>query len=294
MDKILPSLRINEQVASRLSYAVVSLMLVCAMVIAVRFGQALIPAWHGSYLVLLGCLVIWETFYTQRIRKNLIVLSQEWLVFYLAEFVVLLIALKIFQLAAGGIDTVFAQFAAMRQDFVSNFFNLEYLLSLLSLLVIWIICMSYSIPLEVLRVSPRNLQIQEDLGSYPERSAARQQLVDQVLLVGLVMVVMTSLTRSDRTSSWFDAPGTRMDVIIIMVYFLLGLVLLSLTQFSVMQMRWAVIRIPMSRSLATNWTFLGFLFLVVVTIVSLILPTHYTVGLLTLLNMVLGFVMRVI
>jgi hypothetical protein len=294
MDKPPSSFGINERAASLLSYAIVCVMMVCAIFIAVRFGQALIPAWQGSYMVLLGFLVVLEAFLTQHIRKKLIVLDQEWFMFYLAEFVVLLLFLKAFQLLGGGMVALHLQIAALQQDFANNFFNTEYLFSLLALVIIWLVSLSFSGPLEVLRVSQQNLMIEEDVGSYAERSAARQSLVDQVLLVGLVMVVMSSLMRSDRTTGWFQLPGTRLDVVIIMVYFGLGLILLSLTQYFVMQMRWAVNRIPTSHRLAWNWVLYGFLFMVFVSSVSLLLPTSYTIGLLTLLNVIVGLVLAVV
>lgn len=294
MDKILPSLRLNERVATTLSYLIVSGMVIFLLIIVVRFGQALLPTWDGSYLVLLGFLVALETFYTQRMRKNLTVLDQEWFIFYLAEFVVLVLLLKGFQLLAGGIDGLWSQISAMSQDFGNGFFNSEFLFSLLLLLIIWMICLSFSAPLEILRVSPRNLFIEEDVGSFSERSNARQQLVDQVLLVGLVMVALASLMRSDRTAGWFQVPDTRIEVISILFYFILGLVLLSLTQYSVMQMRWAVNRIPTSQRLASNWVLFGVLFLTVLAGISVLLPTRYSISLLTLLNWLVGFLFMVI
>jgi hypothetical protein len=291
MDKLYSSLQINERTATYLSYALVCLMAVFAIVISVRFGQALLPGWSGGYMVVLGFLVVLETFYTQRIRKNLVLLDPDWSKFYLAEFIVLLLLTKVFQLAWGGATGLSYQIAAMRQDFAANFFNTSYIVSLLALVMIWIVSLSTSALLEVLRVTRSSVQIEEDVGSQTERSTARQQLVDQMLLVGMVMVLMVSLMRSDRTSSWFQLPGTRMEVIIIGVYFTCGLVLLSLTQFSVMQMRWAVNRVPTSLNLARKWALYGGISLILILLVSLLLPTGYAIGLLTLLGYLVGMVM---
>jgi hypothetical protein len=83
-------------------------------------------------------------------------------------------------------------------------------------------------------------------------------------------------------------------VTLIVIYFVLGLVLLSLTQYAVMQMRWAINRIPTSKRLASNWALFGLIFLMLIAGVSLLLPTGYTIDLLTLLNLMVAIMMAAI
>lgn len=284
METWLDSLRENEHLTTVLSYLIVSLMIVCFVLSVVQFADALFPGWEGSYLVVFGFLAALEAFYTRRIRKNLSLLDTDFAIFYLGELLVFMLALKGFQFASHGVAGFWQQVAAMRQDFLSGFFNDEFIINLLVIGIVWVVSLSFAGPIEVLRVSQRTVKLEEEVGISAERAQARQSLVEQVLMLGLAMVVMTSLLRFERTAGWFQEPVTRVGVINIMLYFALGLVLLSLTQFTTLQMRWSVNHIPIHRQVAGRWALYSLLFLLLVILVTVLLPTQNTRGLLVFLG----------
>jgi hypothetical protein len=261
-------------------------MVACAMVTIVQVGSVLLPTWHGGYLVVLGFLISLEAFYSERFRKRLSPLDRDWYIFYLSEWLVLFILLKGILLLRGGFGSLLSEVAAWRVDFFGAFFNAEFAFSLVALFAAWLVSLSFAAPLEVLRVDIKNIQIEEDVGSAPDRALARQQLVDLVLLIGIVLVVLTSLMRNERMATWLKIPLPQAGAINVLVYFTLGLALLSLTQFSVLHMRWAVNRIQMSNELARRWALYSLLFLALLAIGSLLLPTGYTISLLAVLNLV--------
>lgn len=283
----------NTRFATLASYLIVSCMAACGIVTFVQVGSILLPGWDGRYLVVLGFLVSLEVFYTERFRKHLAPLVSEWFAFYLSEWLVLFLLLKGFLLLRGGFDRLLAELAAWRVDFFASFFNAELIFSLFVLFATWIVSLSFATPLEVLRVSPLNIQIEEDIGNAPERATARQQIADLVLMVGLVLVVLTSLMRSDRAANWFQLPAMRAGVVNLLVYFTLGLTLLSLTQFSVLQMRWSINRIRISDDISRRWVLYSLMFLGFLAGGALLLPTRYTVSVLTLLNWLLAAVTAV-
>jgi hypothetical protein len=251
----------------------------------------LLPGWSGGYLVLAGFFISLEVFYTERFRKRLVVFDSEWFIFYLSEWLVFIVLLKAILLLKGGTQSLLLEVSAWRGDFFGAFFNGEFLFSVAVIFVAWLVCLSFAAPLETLRLEVYELDFEEDSGIASERAQARRQLVDLVLLVGLVLVVLTSLLRSDRVAGWIQIPVLRGGVANVMIYFLLGLGLLSLTQFSVLQVRWSLGRIRVSEALARRWALLSLLFLGIVAGVALWLPTGYTIGLLTLLNWLVGGVM---
>lgn len=286
----LASLRVNERWTTILSYLILSLMILCFVFSLVQFVDALFLGWEGGYLVFLGLLVSLEAFYTQRLRQRLITLDPEWLVFYLSEFLVFLLVLKVFQLFSHGGAGFLEQLQAMRLNFIGGFFNNEYLINLFLILIIWFVSVSIAAPIDTLRVDQRRLRIEEEVGMGAERAAARHRLVDQMLFQGVVMVFLTSLLHFEPASGWFQERATRLGVIAVMVYFVLGLVLLSLTQFTVLQMRWSLNRIPISRDLAARWAAYSFLLLGLLGAFALFLPTRYTRGLLGVLAWLLSLV----
>ncbi len=273
------------------SSLIVSCMVACGMVTIVQLGSVLLPGWSGGYLVLAGFFISLEVFYTERFRKRLVVFDREWFIFYLSEWLVFIVLLKAILLLKGGTQSLLLEVSAWRGDFFGAFFNGEFLFSVAVIFVAWLVSLSFAAPLETLRLEVYELDFEEDSGIASERAQARRQLVDLVLLVGLVLVVLTSLLRSDRVAGWIQIPVLRGGVVNVMIYFLLGLVLLSLTQFSVLQVRWSLGRIRVSEALARRWALLSLLFLGIVAGVALWLPTGYTIGLLTLLNWLVGGVM---
>lgn len=284
----LESLPNNERWTTILSYLILSLMIICFIFSLVQFVDALFLEWEGGYLVFLGLLVALEAFYTQRLRQNLIILDPEWGLFYLSEFVVFLLVLKVFQLFSHGSAGFLEQLDAMRLNFTGGFFNHEYLINLCLILIVWYVSVSFAAPIDALRVDQRRLRLEEEVGLGAERAAARRRLVDQMLALGLVMVFLASLLHFEPASGWFQERATRLGVIAAMVYFVLGLVLLSLTQFTLLQMRWALNRIPVSRGIAARWAGYSFLFLSLLGAFALFLPTRYTRGVLLVLAWLLN------
>lgn len=285
------SLRINERVTTILSYLIVWLMIVCFVLSLVQFVDALLIEWEGAYLVFLGALVALEAFYTQRTRKRLFILDPEWVVFYLAEFLVFILALKLFQLFSHGSAGILAQIIAMRQNFVGGFFNNEYLINLFLILIVWFVSVSFATPVDILRVDQRALRIEEEVGISAERAVARHRLADQVLFLGVIMVFLTSLLHFEPASGWFEEATTRLGVINVILYFVLGLVLLSLTQFTVLQMRWSLNHVSISRELSARWAGYSLLFLAILGGIALLLPTRYTEGILLILAWLVSLIL---
>jgi hypothetical protein len=76
-----------------------------------------------------------------------------------------------------------------------------------------------------------------------------------------------------------------------MLYFVFALLLLSQTQFALLRARWGLNRVRVSKKIGVSWVVYTLIFLTLVGLFSLVLPTSYTFGLLTLLNYLLGLVL---
>lgn len=284
MIDFLASLRINQRLTTLLGYTLVGAMMACFMVSVVQVGRELSPGWKGNYLVVLGVLFALEAFIVYRIRKDYSFMEPGWFVFYITEWVVLLVVTKIFQLSAHGVSYIWTELHAWRVNFWVSFFNPEFQFTLLMVAIVWVISLMIAEPLDALRVDEKQLKNEEEFGMSQERAEARRQIIDIVLFVGVVMVVMTCLLRNDITAGWFNLPAMRLGVVNVVVYFALGLVLLSLTQFTVLHMRWSVNRVFISPRLTARWVQYGLIFLLFLAGVALLLPTGYTRGLLLVLN----------
>jgi hypothetical protein len=85
-------------------------------------------------------------------------------------------------------------------------------------------------------------------------------------------------------------------VLPILLYFALGVALLSQGHFSVLHAGWAMERVPIQRSIGRRWLLWGLVFLVGVASIALLLPTSYAAGpiraLLTVFSFIFGFVFQ--
>ncbi len=284
MADFLASLQVNQRWTTLLGYSIVCAMMACFMVSVVQVGQALSPGWEGNYLVVLGVLFALEAFIVFHVRKDYTVIAPEWFIFHITEWVVLLVVTKIFQLSAHGAGFFLNEVHAWRENFFAAFFNSEFQILLLVLIIVWVICLLIAQPLDVLRVDEKQLQIEAEVGMSQERAVARRQIMDIVLAVGVLMVVITSMLRNDLTRSWFNLPAMRLGVVNVVIYFALGLVLLSLTQFTVLHMRWSVNRVFVNPRLTSRWVKYSVIFLLILAAMTLILPTGYTRNILMVLS----------
>jgi hypothetical protein len=123
-------------------------------------------------------------------------------------------------------------------------------------------------------------------GMGEERYIARKQLMDHILLYGIVLVILTSLIRIDIRGLEGQSPPLT-SVIGVVLYFVFGLVLLSQTQFAILRGRWSRTRIPMSTKIGTRWLIYSVAFLILLAILSILLPTNYTIGFLTTVGVIL-------
>jgi hypothetical protein len=113
---------------------------------------------------------------------------------------------------------------------------------------------------------------------FSNRGSIRQGMTNRIFAIGCGMAIITALTRLNFRSLWGDQPIPKTSVIYILAYFLLGLTLLSLTQFSTQRAIWAWDRVSISPGIAKKWLLYSLIFLVILVLIALILPTEYSLG----------------
>lgn len=286
---LLASIRWNEKVATLASHGMVALMLTCAMITLVEFGEYLLPNWQGGFLPWVTLAVSLEAMYTKREARRLSLFSPEWVVYRGAELVVLLLGLKIFLYLLREPAQLWIDLATWQQDFLRNFFRGEYLIASALMFLIWVAAGQFAEDLADLEGDEKLLE-----GLYPvniaaERSKIRQQLVDRVMVYGAGMVILVSLMRLDLQSFLGFRPRMGSTVINVVAYFVMALALLSQTQLSVLRASWSSQRIALGFNLGSRWVIYSLIFLVGLAALTIFLPTSYTLGLLSILGFLLSW-----
>src|SRR3712207_1638671 len=89
----------------------VALMFACIAESVAQFIRAFIPAWNAAYAVVSVFLISLEAFYADRLVRRLHLSGGEWWRFRFAEWVVILLVLKLLSYAARGWADLRADFA---------------------------------------------------------------------------------------------------------------------------------------------------------------------------------------
>lgn len=286
----------NQKFSNMASYGLVALMSICILLSLVGVAEQIQPGWQGGYVRGFGLFVILEAIVARFVIDSFDE-NKAW-IFRLSEWGILLIGLKLTQLASIGFRQLPQIFVSWQSDLI-NFFDGEYLLVLLLIGLIWLHTTSYLSLIGVLDSYESDLQIYEFVQLRTERETARISMVNQFLLVGLGLIVLITMARSDlRNLSIFSGQGIAFPLAIsvfpLAIYFLSGLVLLSLSRFAILRGAWLVGKQKIQPDIAKNWMKYALLFFGTASLIALFLPTLYTQNFLQTSAIILQFVVEVV
>jgi Domain of unknown function (DUF4129) len=284
----------NERLTTFLTHAVASLMLTCAVVSIVQIGEYLLPSWDGTYLIILSFLVSLEAMISHRTMKGIYMFTPEWMLYRVTEWIILLVGLKLVLYAMHGFGQLWLDLPLWRQDFVQNFFTGEYLVDLVLLFFFWFVANIFSEELSRLEGDEKVLRAERETGIIEHRPEVRRSLANLILVIGGAMIILAAFMRLDWEALWGNRPPPNVDVLNILIYFLLALVLLSMTQFSILRVHWILDRVPIERDLATRWLIYAAAFLFILAVLAFILPTQYSIGFWAVLGYLLSLVITFI
>jgi cytochrome b561 len=301
MDKISESLQINEKTFRQVSFGLIALMLTCGAFTLISLINRLLPDWQPWYLAGLVFFVTLERMYTYRRFRDLSVLSQEWAFALGTEWVVLLALIRLVVGLSHGLPAFLAEIPRWSQAFGAEFFSLEYFFAAILALLAWLVSGSFADLLDELGFEQAVI-----LQNFPalenDKAPVRERLLNQIFSLGTVLIVLTALVRVDLRGLLEKTGGPLFSSIpalagggaSTLLYFMLGLALLSQTQFIDLHTRWSLQAIPINRSLAGRWAFYSLIFLGLLAALVSLLPTSYSLGLLYLIGYGLSMVSGVL
>jgi hypothetical protein len=285
--------RLNEKAAILVNHTIVAIMMACIAYTIVRLAQRLSPGWQGNYLPLLMFLISIETMVTRRTMRRWADLRIYGMAYWLVEWVVLAVLIKFYLYIATGNGFILVNIPLLLRDFLTNFFTYETLFVLLVAFVIWLISSLYTQDLIELEGGETLIKL-SDADRVPiDRSQIRRGLVARVFTHGCVLIFVTALLHVDFRTLRGDPMIARGDLLNVIIYFLLGLVLFSQTHLTLLRTNWAWDRLPISTGITKSWTFLSVIFLGIVSAIAFLLPTRYTLGLLSTLSAIVSILIAI-
>ncbi len=269
------------------SYALVAAMMACAALTVVNLITRLLPSWQPWYIVVVCFLVALDRLYTYRRFRDWMFMSKEWLLRFGTQLIVMIVLTRLVVGLSHGWRPFLTEF----------FFSDEFWVVLALVLATWAFCSNFAALLDDIGLD-QQLTIQETVDSGQKRPTARQRLMSLFFSLGSVLVVFTALARLDLRAMLIDRTGFSLLGLpalaagggSTLLYFMLGLALLSQTQFITLHVRWDMQHIPVSRELAGRWAAYSLVFLVFMAVVVSLLPTGYSMGPIQVLSYLLSLV----
>ena len=293
--------KLNVNTYRLICYSLVAFMMGCAASTIVSLVNHIIAS-PPTYLIWLCFLIALDRLYTYRVFRNWMILSREWLVLFGTQAIIIIVLTKITVGLSHGLGAFLAEIPTWREKFPASFLDPETGFALILALLVWVLCGNFADMLE--EIGPDQLQSRRlDFDSYGLEKVVptRQRLIGLFFSIGIFLVILTMLGRIDErfnfSQSTFDMtrqiPAFATGGASTLLYFMLGLGLLSQTQFISLHIRWNIQKIPINGKLARQWAGYSLLFLGVIALAVSLLPTSYGIQPLILLGYVINLIFYV-
>jgi hypothetical protein len=272
----------NQRLANYLSYLIVAAMLSCFAIAIQQLGESYFRDWNGNYLP-------WSVFFVSLVAiygRNLLnkqrtsIYEREYWTFRAAEWIIIAIAFRVFLYIYRGPLIFMQDLQAWKANWYTFFNDPEYFTSLVFLLIIWSISNTFGQDIDLLQSRPSDNMWERLSELEADRKAARQGLFSRCLSIGMVLVFITVVLRLNLGQIFGETASTQVATLNVLVYFGLAVILLSLSQFALLRGRWLWEQTPAQGNIARRWFIYASVFLALLVIVAILLPTAYSIGLL--------------
>ncbi len=283
-----------SRLVAQIQRMLVAALMASFSVSVVQLVGRIFSTWDGRYLVVLALIFSLEALYTRGRLGHRAFPNAEWFYYRLSEWAVILLALRLTLYALRGFPQLLADMQSWPENFGATFFTAEFLLAVFLIFFIWQASTSFAEDLIELSSHPDHPEF-ENLGLIlRDRDRARKRMVDRIFFFGGLMVILAALARSDLGVLWGDRPAVQSSGANVLAYFVLGLMLFSLSHLAMLYATWRWERIPVSSDMSRRWASYSMIFLATAAIFAAVLPTQYSLGILELLALVLKVIAAII
>ena len=289
----------NQKAFRFISYTLVFLMLTCSISIIAILIRITMSGWSADIIAGLTVLVVIDRLYTYKHTKALIPFSREWMVTLGAQWVVIVLFIKVLLSYVGDFDSLSRDISFFTRGYFTKLFNPEFVATLLLAVLVWNISGRFlelldEIGLDQIAALPKDLNpVRNDI------LPAHQRLVDLTLQLGVGLVILTTLTRIN-LNGMYNLDGTFKGLtrfsgaeVGALFYFIFGFALLSLGRLISLQTRWKQQSIPVaSNTMVRQWGVYSVFFILILVLVVSFLSSGDNLGLVSLLGILLDFLVR--
>jgi hypothetical protein len=272
----------------------IAVMMACLAAPLVRILEWIMPGWQGTYFLVFCFLAGLEGILSERSLRKRRITGWAYLGSRAAEALILLIILKLANYLPLGLDQLLADAALwpLKPDSIITILDI---LTGVVFLALWAGSLNVGrlvteLDVEDAKVSPPQDKTSTEyylwLTEPPvvrDRQERLDALIDVFMWGGILLLIAVGL-------SHLMLPDAPPPALAVLLYFALGIALLTQAHFSVVRAGWRVQNIPVQRGIGRRWLAWDMLFLLGIALVALLLPTWYTLGPLQALLAVIGLV----
>lgn len=269
----------SQRVFIFLNFALVSAMLACLSFILGKLIQLLYPGWSVQGLWILAFFISLESLVVHYTRYRYAKFIDSPYLATAAEWILILLISKLFVMFQSGLAAFWPEILSWQNQFFENFFEIQYGLLLFWVLLIWGLARIFSQPMIQLE-EDHDLMEQEKLGvTFNDRQDARRNLIGLIFVLGFIMIAVTVVLKGNVKFISFDKTPFKSFVFVLLAYFCMAFIFMAINQYNIMRARWYFNDISVHPDLARRWLFYTVIFIALVFLLIIFLPTNFTLGL---------------
>lgn len=266
-----------------------TIMIMCFNIALVNFARVINPAWNGTYFLIGMLLTTMEAIYSYRVLKFYRSRGISLLRYRLAEIIVLILLLKTLSLIGKPMAQIVVEVQLLWQD-PGHFISLEFYVLFMLALIAWLSATHTVADFDALH---------DPYAFRNSHMLPLDELATRFFWGGGLLVLISGLTQWIGRAGWasladWQRPSLSGVILNVLVYFTLGLVLLSQAHLTTLLLRWRIQKINVAPDLVKQWAKYGLIFLGLVLFIDLFLPTGYTLGFLASAAVVVYFLISVV
>ncbi|MGI5917504.1 MAG: hypothetical protein ACOX9A_13760, partial [Anaerolineae bacterium] len=280
----------SEAVEATICPAAIAVMMGCIVLSLGQMMERFVPDWPTGFFVFAALLVSFEAVHADRVLARHGPEGQDRLQFHFVEWVVILLFIRLGVYIELGMERLAADAARWTMRIDSMFDGL-FVGGALSVALAWGLASILAGSLREMEATPlERLPRVTDPGYYlrstmPHHGQVdRQALLQRVAAVfwggGALLLVFAGMAQADIGQPLPPRGAVSGIILNVPVYFLIGLLLTSQAQCTVLRAQWALQGIPVLEHPGRRWALMAVTFLLLVGLVSALLPVGYSVGIL--------------
>ena len=280
-------------------------MLTCIAISIGQFIRVIVPQWPTGVFATLAFLVSLEAIYSQRLLKGREIDSRDKLRFRFVEWVVILLVVRFAVYIEYGYARMLEDMAAWSLR-IGALFDAGFIAHSLFMVLFWVLAGLLSNTMMELEASPiERMPSVTDPNHYLHATMPHHGRVDRGALLGritnifwiggMIMLILAGLSRVElQELILFRHPRSTGVVLNVLAYFVIGLLIISQAQYTILRANWDLQDIPVVGRLGQRWVLLAIGFLLLVGLFSALLPVNYSVGLLEIVGTVVRWIIYIV